>query len=1683
MPPKKSNNNNSSKKKKAGANPLRGYGTVSVPRKKEPEPEVVDGTGQAGGLVGSSSGANGSGDGATDGVRGGGGGGGGGAGVKGEGADGQLGANMNGTPEEAGEKDKGSWDDPEEVEKRDLQALADKIRPGADKEINRIVKVIDYERRLSKTLSGYAWTEQDLQRRIIELALHDSALDAPQPVHEPFDKVVSRVATLFGILEQLGFVASRIEECLGSVRQLELDDCLDWLFLHCDADELACEGPIAKLITDQTGHVTSGGSDAPSTSQTPPTTTAATTTTTTTTTAAPTPNPVESGSVSSPASPPLNGNAKRSSGPSPSTGGVTSPRQPRSRTTTSNGTGAASVDPTAPPRRPAANKGNSSANKEVASTFADLRARILAAEDQKRKDKRKNRKRIFATEPEPGTARSSDDDDDESSSDQESSDPSSDEDGAVQVKNGTKQESGRTDASAKATNGSLRSSRPDVDASSASSASSDAEAGDDDVDVDSAERDSNAVYASTKLVLSEIQRAQGASKRAGKGKGDRLGGTAMTKEQEEWMEGQAERLRDKIKAIEGEYTFRKADAEKLYREERTKLDAAQLSARLNGITLESRLPAFPASIASPQGRVDDAMNGAKPSSGGSQPPSPGAVRANGDGENADEGFFGNLLDEGTPDEDGQAAAEEGTTVSLMNLSLPKNFSGKTPKASLEETVRKLDKPAVVKFELTSRSRAVRASVRIRWSDGRVQRFEMNDDQACPDQGQAYNFIATIALFAIAGSTAVNKQLPTVFRDLWDDLLQKKKEEDEDRYRDKLKLYKKIAEPRLQEQVAKDARVGRGERNATEEHEIIMPSEISPEASQRIQQEMLARQAWPTYQEMLRQRANLPIAAYRSEIMRTIEESQCIVLCGETGCGKSTQVPSFILEHDMRAGRPVKIFCTEPRRISAISLAQRVSTELGEAPNACGTRNSLVGYSIRLDSAVSASTRIIYATTGIVLRMLEGRESLADITHIIIDEVHERSIDSDFLLIVLREILEVRKDLKVILMSATVDAEKIADYMGGCPVVRVPGRTHPVTPYYLEDVVELTRYRLDPHSDSPFVARNKRGYGARPRRNDDIPPDDDDEIDTPADTSDITQAPISKQSRITLDCMDHHAINYDLIVLLLEQLCFYRADLVQFSSAILIFLPSLESIRRLTDTLEAHPAFGTTQFLVLPLHSTISNENQGLVFNVPRPGVRKIVISTNIAETGVTIPDITAVIDTGKHREMRFDEKRQISRLVETFVAQSNAAQRRGRAGRVREGVAFHLFTKHRHDNYMAEHPQPEMTRLSLQDLALRIKIMKIGTGAIEETLLKALDPPLVVNIQRAVSSLIEVKALTATEEITPLGRHLAKLPMDVHLGLFLIMSCIFGCVDAALAITAALNSKSPWLTPFGREAEADAVKRSFKVENSDFLTTYNAYCSWREASANGYEREFTRKNFLSQQNLQQIEELRQQFFGFLVDAGFIAITDAERRQLVSTKFGKSRTRFVRVPDDLDANSKDPRAVMACLAASMYPKFLVIDPQNGSMRTLANSAPAAIHPSSVNFAPGRRIDFGPNARFIAFFTAMHTKKLYVWESGSVDERAVYLLCGNADFQLAAHSISIDRKIKTRLEPKTSIAIKTLRQQWQALFKKKMVDPAAPLAGQQQWLDLLLEAFASPRKVEEEEKKKKREPVKLALKRND
>ncbi|KAG6846023.1 hypothetical protein H0H87_011071 [Tephrocybe sp. NHM501043] len=601
------------------------------------------------------------------------------------------------------------------------------------------------------------------------------------------------------------------------------------------------------------------------------------------------------------------------------------------------------------------------------------------------------------------------------------------------------------------------------------------------------------------------------------------------------------------------------------------------------------------------------------------------------------------------------------------------------------------------------------------------------------------------------------------------------------------------------------------------------------------------------------------------------------------------------------------------------------------------------------------------------------------------------------------------------MSATVDAEKISEFFGNCPTLHVPGRTFPVDVRFLEDAVQYTNWTI---SESSQYARRQHDkfYQGKGRSDwtEESPNGDDDDDETVQENVKLEKR-YSPETAATINLYDERLIPYDLILRLLERICFEDPQYVTYSAAVLVFMPGLAEIRRLNDMLTEHQSFGNNHLFKLhPLHSTLSSENQGAVFDVPPAGVRKIVIGG-------------------------FDEKRQISRLVETFIAKSNAAQRRGRAGRVQNGLCFHLFTKLRHDTQMADNPLPEMMRLSLSDLALRIKIMKVKLGSsIEDVLSRALDPPASINVQRAVSMLVEVRALTPSEEITPMGRLLSKLPTDVHLGKFLLTATLFRCLDPALTIAAALNSKSPFLSPFGFEQEADRAKQGFKSanpakDNSDFLTIHNAFASWRRASANpSFVRKFCRMNYLSHQNLQQIEELRQQFLGYLIDSSFIQVDKAFVRELSRARYGRNKTRFVAVPPELDINSSNVSLINAALTAGLFPKILTIDTANGQMRTITNNQHASFHPSSINFGKKPK-DFGAN--HLAYFTLMHSKRLYAWETGPIDDMAMLLLCGECDFKLISDSAFIDRKIKFHIPPKSNIALKFLRSQLSSLLAQQ------------------------------------------------
>lgn len=617
-----------------------------------------------------------------------------------------------------------------------------------------------------------------------------------------------------------------------------------------------------------------------------------------------------------------------------------------------------------------------------------------------------------------------------------------------------------------------------------------------------------------------------------------------------------------------------------------------------------------------------------------------------------EDMFGGMLDE-TPTE----VTDTSTGATIHLRALPATVKGgRTPRSLLFESLRRFDTAAHVRFDsVHTGGRIFRSRLTMRWSGSAGKKSSQSymdvfqlTGEATESQSAAEDMLATVALNCVDRDRCTFRSLSGPYREWYDEIEERRKAEQISQNVETIRTISGIISHRLQEIASKKAqskqalttRAGDSALAPIIDAEthigalaygVVQP--LSAEAALQQMEKFKTRTLSPQYQKMLTQRQSLPIFKHRDQILDVLESNQIFVLSGETGCGKSTQVPAYILEECLSRGQPCKIYCTEPRRISAISLAERVSQELGEPKSAVGGDQSLVGYSIRLESHVGREARLIYATSGILLRMLEGT-SVNEVTHIIIDEVHERSIESDFLLIILKTLLAHRKDLKVILMSATLDAERISAYCGGCPIVSVPGRTFPVQINFLEDAVEATGYAIE--DDSPYALRLRRDKFGRKmdapdnkarlqstEEDDAVSDDDDDDSDRRQNSGSDAAATAtfslkgqrySRKTISTLDRMDEYVINHDLIIALLEHVCF-SPDYEQFSSATLVFLPGIQDIRKLHDLLLSHKAFGSQAFVVSPLHSTLSSEEQSAVFNIPPHGVRKIVISTNIAETG------------------------------------------------------------------------------------------------------------------------------------------------------------------------------------------------------------------------------------------------------------------------------------------------------------------------------------------------------------------------------------------------------------------------------------------------------------------------------------
>ncbi|CAB1335264.1 unnamed protein product [Coregonus sp. 'balchen'] len=548
--------------------------------------------------------------------------------------------------------------------------------------------------------------------------------------------------------------------------------------------------------------------------------------------------------------------------------------------------------------------------------------------------------------------------------------------------------------------------------------------------------------------------------------------------------------------------------------------------------------------------------------------------------------------------------------------------------------------------------------------------------------------------------------------------------------------------------------------------------------------------------------SLPITKNRQELISLIENNSVVIIRGATGSGKTTQLPQFILDYYSEKNAPCNLVVTQPRKIGASSIARWVARE-----RKC-TLGSLVGYQVGLEKMATEHTRLIYMTTGVLLQKLVGAKSLTEYSHIFIDEVHERTEELDFLLLVVRKLLHSNsRYIKVILMSATINCREFAEYFGTpirsqmnpAYVFEVKGAPYAIEEFYLDDLCSLIPYRVDTrHPDEPYI------------------------------TVEMYNVAVSLiQSFDELEAKDQSRTEREGGLSLPDR------------GSVLVFLPGLGEIHYMQEALSK---LVRKRLQVYPLHSSVTLEEQNGVFLVPVPGYRKIILSTNIAESSVTVPDVKYVIDFCLARHMVCDKETSYQSLRLTWASKTNCNQRRGRAGRVSKGYCYRLVTKEFWRNEIPDYVVPEMVHAPLANIMLKVKLLDMGDP--RSLLSTALSPPNLNDIERTVLQLKEMGALSVGNdghgqkrfdgELTFLGRMLAHLPVDLHLGKMIVLGHVFGCLEECLIIAASLSLKSFFSMPSLQQLAGYRSKLSFAHSvPSDSIAFVNAFKAWHTSRNKG----------------------------------------------------------------------------------------------------------------------------------------------------------------------------------------------------------------------------------------------------------
>ncbi|CAI5449509.1 unnamed protein product [Caenorhabditis angaria] len=550
-------------------------------------------------------------------------------------------------------------------------------------------------------------------------------------------------------------------------------------------------------------------------------------------------------------------------------------------------------------------------------------------------------------------------------------------------------------------------------------------------------------------------------------------------------------------------------------------------------------------------------------------------------------------------------------------------------------------------------------------------------------------------------------------------------------------------------------------------------------------------------ELRKLQSELPIAERSEEIVELLKNNQVLIVAGDTGCGKSTQVPQYLI----KAGY-TGIACTQPRRIACTALAKRVAYET------LNQYGSEVAFQIRFETTKSKRTKLLFLTEGLLLRQMENDSLLEQYNVIILDEVHERHLTSDLLIGLLRDLCSKREDLKLILMSATINLELFKGYFKDAPVMQVPGRLYPI--------------ELKWHPIKQFIDASEK--------------------------------------------KNHHKIDpepYQRILELIDK---------QFPSTqrgdALIFLNGVAEISTVADALKNYAEL-TKGWIILMLHSTLSVEEQDKVFDVAPNGVRKCILSTNVAETSVTIDGIRFVIDSGKVNLIKHEPGTGTQKLTEFWVSKASANQRKGRAGRTGPGICYRLYSQEQYEK-MDDFTLSEINRVSLQEMSLKMISLNLG---LDPRTFPFIEKP-AENVLNEGLEMLKFQGILRTDRenltLTALGVTISKLPVDVPIAKMLVYGCVVDQLEVMLTVAAGLSVQSPFTNRSYRELEIVEKRANLTSPMGDPFTLIAIFREWvLQKTFEGSARKWAMENGIDEHRLYEISKLRAQYRQVLEDAGLV----------------------------------------------------------------------------------------------------------------------------------------------------------------------------------------------------------------------